>query len=128
MSVYNYVDFRCIDPVASQVGQPWYRISDVCPCSPSQSFPTGRGFTSCPFGVQFDDNRPQKNSSELMAVQNIDNKWASVPDTNAQKLINNGSMFPVAGSGSLTGTEPGAYTPPMLQPRQLARIGYTYRY
>jgi hypothetical protein len=47
----KFAVYRCVDPVAIKTSKPWYTITNVCPCDPKLSNTTGRGFTSCPFGV-----------------------------------------------------------------------------
>jgi hypothetical protein len=47
----KFAVYRCVDPVATKTSKPWYTITNVCPCDPNMSNTTGRGFTSCPFGV-----------------------------------------------------------------------------
>jgi hypothetical protein len=104
----NYADYRCIDPVAKNVGAPWYRIDDVCPCDPKLSFPTGRGFTSCPMGVQFDNKIINETMKSSEPIKMSDSFGA-------------GSMFPQVNK------QISSVTPPQLQPRPLSRIGQTWR-
>lgn len=63
--MHNYNVYRCPDPVAQVTTQPWYPYENVCPCDPTQSNPSGRGFTPCPFGVQFDKPPESKNNSTM---------------------------------------------------------------
>lgn len=107
----NFSDFRCLDPNMKETGAPWFRIPDVCPCDTELSNPTGRGYTSCPFGVQ-----TQQTTNDL-----ISNLYAS-PSTNepaaAEKLT--GSFFPEISTFPIMAV-------PQFQPRPLAQIGYTWR-
>lgn len=49
--------YRCPDPLKVQTDGPWYPISNVCPCNPDLSDPTGRGTVPCPFGIQTDQKK-----------------------------------------------------------------------
>lgn len=51
----DYNVFRCVDPVATTTGEPWYPISNVCPCNPQLSNSSGRGFTACPMGISIEN-------------------------------------------------------------------------
>lgn len=106
----NYVDFRCVNPYAVKVGPPFFRIEDVCPCDPKLSNPTGRGVSGCPFGVTFD--KQDTEFKPLMTLKNIDGNY--VPEFVTSMPL--GSLYP-----------PEKMTPPQLQPRQLVRIGNTWR-
>lgn len=110
----NYFDYRCIDPNAEVMTSPWYPITDVCPCDTQLNNPSGRGYTSCPMGVQFD--RPQTQISPVMSLRNVGGVYLGEPMTVSVP----GSMFP---GPSTTAT----VTPPQLDPRQLVRVGYSFR-
>lgn len=119
----NFIDYRCLEPSATTVGEPWFRIPESCPCNPLLSNPTGRGFTACPFGVQFDI--PSSSSEPLMTLaKEPTKKDDSVPKFRGQQINTKGfmagSMFPELSSAA-------KFTPPQLQPRQIVRIGQTFR-
>lgn len=97
MSEFNV--YRCPDPLKSYTSQPWYRFTDICPCDPKDSNITGRGFTSCPFGVS--------DNSKYQSFQNT-----PIP----QRDIPVGNIYPQQ-----------QYVPPQLEPRQLVRIGQQWR-
>ncbi len=109
----NFIDFRCIDPVASTMNQPWYRILDECPCNPKLSNQTGRGFTSCPLGVQFDQKEINRVLENPKIVTN-NNKQMSMSD------MPSGSLFPNVNNSP-------DVVPPNIQPRALIRIGQSWR-
>ncbi len=98
----NYSIYRCIDPVKQDTKSPWYRIENKCPCSPADSNPTGRGFTSCTYGVQYET----PNTLNLA-------KQTNLPKQN----------------NPLTGVlyENNQFVPPQLEPRPLSRIGNQWR-
>jgi hypothetical protein len=106
----NFIDYRCIDPLATVMDSPWFPMRDVCPCDPKTANPTGRGYTSCPYGISFDDK--PTNTIPLQTIKDVETQW--LPE-NVTKLPK-GSMFPK-----------NSYTAPQLQPRQLNRIGVTWR-
>jgi len=101
----NYVDYRCIEPSAITTNAPWFPISNVCPCNPSLSNPTGRGYVACPFGVQTNTKQiEQHNMSKVVSVPKVA-----------------GAMFPNVSSNFAV------ISPPQFQPRPLTNIGYTWR-
>ena len=101
----NYVDYRCIEPNSVQTGNPWFPISNVCPCEPKLSNPTGRGYVACPFGVQTNTQQiHQLNMSKVVSVPKVA-----------------GAMFPEVSSNF------SVISPPQFQPRPLTNIGYTWR-
>ena len=113
---YRYSVFRCIDPVATNMKQPWFPIEDKCPCDPNLSNTSGRGFTPCPFGVQF-------NQSQLNKEINKTEPLMTVVGLGKPEPVNTlpfGSMMPNFIN------IPNA-TPPQLQPRALIRIGEQWR-
>jgi hypothetical protein len=100
--------------------EPWYPVKNTCPCDPNQSNPTGRGFTPCPFGVNFEEKAINRNinaKKPLMTVVSEINgpnyQAVSVPVTEANIK---GSMFPK-----------NQYTAPQAQPRPLIKIGQEWR-
>ena len=93
----NYSVYRCLDPLKFKTDQPWYRISNVCPCNPEESNITGRGYTPCNFGIQEDQ-------SEINSLSSGPRSTTSLP------LV--GSLY-----------QNKQYTPPQLDPRMLSRIG-----
>jgi hypothetical protein len=98
----NYSVYRCPDPIKTETNTPWYRIEDKCPCNPADSNVTGRGFTPCSFGVQFET----PNQINLAKTRDLPKQ--------ANKLV--GTLY-----------ENNQFVPPQLQPRQLARIGQQWR-
>lgn len=112
----NYTDYRCLNPLATVMEEPWFPMRDVCPCNPKLSGPTGRGYSGCPFGVQFPDTINGQAAPNglvpLSSLQNIKGQW--VPEK-VQELPF-GAAYPT-----------GSYVPPQLQPRQNVRIGVTWR-
>lgn len=101
----KFAVFRCPDPVAVKTEGPWYNYENICPCDPSLSYPTGRGFTACPYGIS----------------ENIDSSTNSNIMKNVQQSI-------VAGL-SRTGNNYNDYQviPPQMDPRPLSRIGQQWR-
>jgi hypothetical protein len=125
----NYTDYRCLNPLANVVGEPWFPMTDVCPCNQSLSNPSGRGYTACPFGV---DYYSEPTAAQLQMAQqapkgpllnslqfNNSGKWEAVPVTisNSAPADQPGSLYP-----------PTDFVPPQLQPRPFSRIGVTWRY
>ena len=112
-NINNYVDYRCIDPTMAHIGSPWYPREDQCACNPIYSNPTGRGFTNCPFGVTFEYEAPK-----YLPVQTLESTWKSAGLYEPKNLTSLpfGSEFPKS-----------SYVPPQLQPRQLVRVGNTWR-
>lgn len=108
----NFIDFRCIDPVAVNMEKPWYRISDNCPCNPKLSNQTGRAYTACPLGVQFDQKEIYNSIYDNKIVTKSDRpmNFSEIP---------NGSLFPNNSNPDVV--------PPNIQPRPLIRIGQTWR-
>lgn len=98
----NYSVYRCPDPIKTETNTPWYRIEDKCPCNPADSNVTGRGFTPCNFGVQFET----PNQINLAKTRDLPKQ--------ANKLV--GTLY-----------ENNQFVPPQLQPRQLSRIGNQWR-
>ena len=82
-------------------GPPWFQITNVCPCNPTSNNPSGRGLSSCPFGVQ-------TNIKKLMTE-------AKMP-TSPKVKVPTGSLYQDA-----------QYIPPQLNPRQNTRIGQQWR-
>ena len=123
---YRYSNFSCIDPVAVFTDEPWYPIKNTCPCDPNLSNPTGRGFTPCPFGVNFQEkqiNQSINSKKPLMKVVSTINgpnyQSVSVPVVGSGpsgKEVLSGSMFPTS-----------QYTVPQANPRPLVKIGQTWR-
>lgn len=110
----NFIDYRCIDPLATVMESPWFPMRDVCPCDPKLSNPTGRGYTGCPFGVSFNnENQNQNNNLEkLQTISNVNTQW--LPQEVSS--LPTGAIYPK-----------NSYTAPQLQPRQLYRIGVSWR-
>jgi len=112
----NYTDYRCINPLATVIGEPWFPMNDVCPCNPKLSGPTGRGYSGCPFGVQFPDTIDSPNESNglvpLSSLRAINGQW--VPERVQDLPL--GAAYPTL-----------SYVPPQLQPRANVRIGVTWR-
>ncbi len=99
----DYNVYRCVDPVAVKTGDPWYPISNICPCDPQLSGSTGRGFMSCPMGLSVE--KPGKP----LPISQILNQ---IPP---QQQVT-GSLF-----------NQNQFVPPQLDPRQLTMIGYQWR-
>ena len=100
----NYSVYRCPDPIKTETNTPWFRIEDKCPCNPNDSNVTGRGFTPCTFGIQFETpNQVNLAKTPYLAPQPVN-----------EKLV--GSLY-----------ENNQYVPPQLEPRQLTRIGQQWR-
>ena len=117
---FKYSDFRCVDPVAVETTTPWYPNQNICPCNPNLSNPTGRGFTPCPFGVQFDQNKINNsvnNIQPLMSVNGVNTSSgfqsypSPVTEQSVQGLLIPGKQF----------------VAPQAQPRPLAKIGLEWR-
>ncbi len=112
----NYTDYRCINPLGTIMEEPWFPMRDVCPCDPKLSGPTGRGYSGCPFGIQFPDSIEEQNFQNglkpLNSIQNKNGQW--VPEEVRQLPF--GAAYPT-----------GSYVAPQLQPRQNVRIGVTWR-
>jgi hypothetical protein len=105
----NYVDYRCIEPSAIDTAGPWFPISNICPCDPKLSNPTGRGYTACPFGIQAEQKTISKEAHSFMPI-----------NTNNIHTVGDGVMYP-----SLS--QLNVISPPQFQPRPLTNIGYTWR-
>jgi hypothetical protein len=100
MNNLDYNVYRCPDPLKVNTDEPWYRISNTCPCDPHNSNVTGRGFTPCPFGIQTNQQGLQMLSKQtLPPIQNL-----------VGTMYNNNQ-----------------YVPPQLEPRPLSRIGNQWR-
>lgn len=69
----NYTYFTCLDPT-----QP---ASNICPCDPSVSNPTGRGFTQCPFGIYNNPLQTDKPGSQhnIGVGNNFNSKQTAPP-------------------------------------------------
>jgi len=114
---YKYSAFSCIIPFSTEVGKPWVSYPNSCPCNPNESNPTGRGYTSCTYGVQM---TPQVNIPHQLSTVNgnyTPNGYEVTDSPVYQSFFNN--------SGSMYNQQ--QYTAPQLQPRQLVKIGYTWR-
>lgn len=114
-SQYKYTSFSCIDPVAVTMSQPWYQYTTTCPCNPELSNTSGRGFTSCPFGVQFEKS-PVNSTNSQMPLMQISGSGQITP----VKSLPVGSMIPDFKNIPIA-------TPPQFQPRALSRIGEQWR-
>jgi len=101
----NYSVYRCPDPVDVKTGEPWYTVSNVCPCDPNLSNKTGRGFTACPLGLSLEKgtNAPIAPLSQLPGQQ-------PAPGQMTGALFNQHQAVP-----------------PQMWPRQLSRIGQQWR-
>jgi len=92
--------FRCINPTATITEYPWYSSgTNVCPCDPNLSNPSGRGFISCPYGI---------NNTSSSFKQSDD----SFPYNNQIT----GNLYPKE-----------QFVPPQIQPNPLVKIGYSWR-
>ncbi len=96
----RYSIFRCPEPGVVVTGGPWFPSENVCPCDPKLSFPSGRGLTSCPFGVMEPEKRP---------VAQLYNKIPTQQEITG--IIYNDAQF----------------IPPQMDPRPLTRIGESWR-
>jgi ferredoxin-thioredoxin reductase catalytic subunit len=98
----NYAVYRCPDPIKTDTKTPWYPIENKCPCNPADSNVTGRGFTSCTFGVQYET----PNTINLAKQKDLPKQ-----------------------TGALKGTmyQNNQFVPPQLEPRMLSRIGNQWR-
>jgi hypothetical protein len=95
--------YRCIDPVALETTNPWYPITNVCPCDPMLSNKSGRGFTACPMGLMTEQINQVYPASQLLN---------QIPEKN--KVV--GNMY-----------NENQFVPPQLNPRPLAEIGNQWR-
>lgn len=123
-TVKRFFQYRCIDPVATTQGAPWYRITDYCPCDPTVSNPSGRGFVSCPVGVQFGQGaiaaQGALSAAAVPATPTTTNGLVWGPGT-VEAL--RGAMYSAPG-----GTGAGAMAvPTILETRPVYRIGYEWR-
>jgi hypothetical protein len=98
----NYSVYRCPNPTAVNTGEPWYNQSNICPCDPNLSNSSGRGFTSCPMGIQ------EKSKPENLPMSQL---TAQMPK-------------PGQAVGSLYSNKT---VPPQMWPRQLVRVGQSWR-
>jgi len=96
----NYSVYRCIEPSSIVTDGPWYPNQNICPCDPSLSNKTGRGFTACPIGIE-----------EPIINMNINKN-----DTGPYNSQIKGNLY----SSS-------QFTPPQLMPRPITKIGYQWR-
>jgi hypothetical protein len=111
MALNKFTDYRCIIPGTTVVSEPWFPMTDVCPCDPGLSDPTGRGFTPCPFGI----SEPGPDLGVTVPLQSIartNNGWV----TKDVKSVPYGTFYPKNN-----------YLPPQLEPRPLMRIGVSWR-
>ena len=128
---YRYSNFSCIDPVAVFTDEPWYPIKNTCPCDPSQSNPTGRGFTPCPFGVNFQEKQINKSINEkkqlMTVVSDISGPNYQVLSVPVQRtnVTTNGVTRSDVIPGSMFPTQ--QYTVPQVNPRPLVKIGQEWR-
>jgi hypothetical protein len=98
--------YRCIEPGAVVTKGPWFPTENVCPCDPKLSFPSGRGLSGCPFGVQ--DSSDSGAGSQVQASRR---------------------QFKVPSENEITGNifNSGQFIPPQMDPRPLSRIGVQWR-
>jgi hypothetical protein len=98
----NFSIYRCTDPHKYKTDTPWYPVENICPCDQKSSNITGRGYTPCTFGVQYET----PNTINLSKKANLKKQ-----------------------TGALVGTlyQNNQYVPPQLEPRQLTRIGNQWR-
>ncbi len=100
MNSLHFSVYRCLDPKKVNTDQPWYPISNICPCDPKFNDITGRGLSRCPFGIT-------TNQSEIKsAIQPV-------------------RQTPTGLTGSLF--QNNQYSPPQLDPRQNVRIENQWR-
>ena len=99
---HNYTVFRC-NPLALQEKKPWWRETEICPCDSQFNNETGRGFVSCPYGIE---NEKLAKFGRIPTVPN--------PQEVKQKM-----------TGSLVQDK--QWIPPQLNPRPLSRIGQQWR-
>jgi len=102
MPVQNFTVFRC-NPLGLEESRPWWREQEFCPCPSEYNNETGRGFVSCPYGVE--------NEKEVMF-----GKIPTVPNPEKIKKEMTGSLV-----------QDKQWIPPQLQPRPLSRIGQQWR-
>jgi hypothetical protein len=100
----KFVSYRCPDPNAVITQEPWFPYSNVCPCDPMLTNPSGRGFSGCPYGIKKED-APKEN----------------LP---LSQLIN---QIPVKSGMEGTLFSSNQFVPPQMNPRQLTRIGQEWR-
>jgi hypothetical protein len=96
----NYSVYRCPDPIKTKTTTPWYPVENICPCDPNDTNISGRGFTPCAFGVQYETPNIVKSN------RNKQSESAKQPGVLVQDNQN---------------------VPPQLQPRMLTRIGQQWR-
>lgn len=107
----NYSVYRCPDPIKYKTDTPWYPIENVCPCDPNDTNISGRGYTPCAFGVQYE-------------TPNNVNLFNQMKPTKTQSMVKE-SMVKENTIGSLF--QDNQIVPPQLQPRMLTRIGQQWR-
>lgn len=94
----RYTVYRCF-PNMTETGTPWFREFDYCPCNEKYDNLSGRGYVSCPFGVQADDKVVFKAGKQMSQPPGRVGAW--VQDSQ--------------------------WVPPQLSPRPLSRIGEQWR-
>ena len=102
--------YRCPDPLKYEVNSPWYRYTDICPCNPTYSNLTGRGYVSCPWGIEDDSFNMEETPWETNLNFTIPRNYGNEGPRLKGALYQNNNIVP-----------------PQLQPRPLARIGVNWR-
>ena len=101
--------YRCPDPRKVVTTSPWYRIDDFCPCDPTQSNVSGRGYTPCTFGMQVEMPNPSELQPPAFGLQLPGQLVSSVNNFMVGSMYQNDQIVP-----------------PQLQPRPLTRIGQSW--
>ena len=118
----KFIDYRCIDPVVmGPVSSLWYNDKvDVCPCSNKDSGKTGRGYTSCPLGVQFDltniRNFSEQKKPVIRMISHDNGTTYQTEHVTVKDIQDSGSFYPTT-----------QYSAPQAEPRPLIRIGQEWR-
>ena len=123
---FRYTELRCILPTATETGfgpegSKWFPRENLCPCDPNLSIPTGRGYTSCSFGIQTDVTEVpisdiMKPLKRVIGYSGPNGFNTISEDVSKEFIDNSGSLY-----------QDKQYIAPQLDPRPLTLIGYTWR-
>ena len=110
--------YRCLLPGSTQTTSKsgWFRVDDSCPCDPTYSNISGRGFQSCTFGLSSD----QSSIAEANPLQPLMTVSSSI--TNGSKYQAIPTKLPLGSSFPQNQFVPSSY-----DPRPLIRIGNDIR-
>lgn len=116
----QYVDYVCLNQFRTETDIPWYPRQDICPCNPKYNNITGRGYTMCPFGVEFNQQEMEQRAISMHPVQTLEEHQGLqgyfTTITDGSNVINETQLFPKY-----------TYAAPQMWPRPNTRIGQDWR-